>query len=59
MDKVKDKVGFSRQGRGRGQNFMQRDRRQELHCTYCKKSRHMIADCFTLKLDLKVKGYND
>ena len=39
------------QGRGRGQNFMQgqRDKWQELHCTYCKKSRHTIADCYTLK----------
>ena len=47
------------QGRGRGQNFMQgqRDRRQELHCTYCKKSRHTIADCYTLKLDLKARGF--
>ena len=47
------------QGRGRGQNFMQgqRDRKQDLHCTYCKKSRHMIADCYMLKLDLKARGY--
>ena len=47
------------QGRGRGQNFMQgqRDRKQELHCTYCKKSRHTIADCYTLKLDLKARGF--
>ena len=47
------------QGRGRGQNFMQgqRDKRQELHCTYCKKSRHTIADCYTLKLDLKARGF--
>ena len=35
----------------------QRDRRQELYCTYCKKSRHTIADCYTLKLDSKEKGY--
>ena len=35
------------QGRGRGQNFMQgqRDRKQELYCTYCKKSRHTIVLC--------------
>ena len=52
---------FNRQGqsRGRGQNFTQgqRDNRQNLHCTYCKKARHTIADCYTLKLDLKARGY--
>ena len=49
----KDKV------RGRGQNFMQgqRDRKQDLYCTYCKKSRHTIADCYKLKIDLKARGY--
>ena len=47
------------QGRGRGQNFGQgqRDKKQDLYCTYCKKSRHTIADCYKLKLDLKARGY--
>ena len=47
------------QGRGRGQNFMQgqRDKKQDLQCTYCKKNRHTIADCYRLKLDLKDRGY--
>ena len=56
------------QSQGQSQNFGQKRNGQngsnkpqfnnrEVFCTYCKKYRHQVANCLTLKAELKRRGY--